>query len=435
MSESSICQARATVMIYDDGNKKWLPAGAGPQAFSRVQIYHNPTNNAFRVVGRKMQTDQQVVINCPIVRGLKYNQATPNFHQWRDARQVWGLNFGSKEDAALFANGMAHALEVLNSMADAGSCVTSERPTDFALKGYATLPRPVSNGPSPEELEQQRRLEQQRLEQQERERQEREKQERERQERERLERERQAAAVHVPPAPPMPSGGPTPPPAPPPPPGPPPAAGIPPPPGPPPPPAGPPSAGPPPAPPLPSAGGGDGGIGGGGAGGLAAALAGAKLRKVSKQEDGAPATPIGRADSSRGSNSSIGGGGGGLMGEMSAILARRRKAADTGEKPPVKPQDNDDSEPQGQSDTLRRPWEKSSMTRNNSIPKSMDSTPSLSQALRSKGTSNSNDAGGSDDSDLEKMKQEILEEVRKELQKVKEEIIGAFVQELQKRNT
>lgn len=65
----------------------------------------------------------QVVINCPIVRGLKYNQATPNFHQWRDARQVWGLNFGSKEDAALFANGMAHALEVLSSMADAGNAL------------------------------------------------------------------------------------------------------------------------------------------------------------------------------------------------------------------------------------------------------------------------------------------------------------------------
>ncbi|XP_049924595.1 vasodilator-stimulated phosphoprotein isoform X1 [Epinephelus moara] len=418
MSESSICQARATVMIYDDGNKKWMPAGAGPQSFSRVQIYHNPTNNAFRVVGRKMQTDQQVVINCPIVRGLKYNQATPNFHQWRDARQVWGLNFGSKEDATLFANGMAHALEVLSSMADAG---------------YATLPRPVTNGPTPEELEQQRRLEQQRLEQQERERQERERQERERQERERLERERQAAAVPIPPAPPLAPGGPAPPPAPPPPPGPPPSLGIPPPPGPPP-------SGPPPAPPLPAAGGGGGSGGGGGlaGGGLAAALAGAKLRKVSKQEEGGSAAPIGRADSSRSSNSSIGGGGGDLMGEMSAILARRRKAADTGEKPPAKTQENDDSEPQGQSDTLRRPWEKSSMIRNNSIPKSMDSTPSLSQGHRPKpagGNSNSNDAGGADDSDLEKMKQEILEEVRKELQKVKDEIIGAFIQELQKRST
>ncbi|KAM8769522.1 vasodilator-stimulated phosphoprotein isoform 2-T2 [Acanthopagrus schlegelii] len=433
MSESSICQARATVMIYDDGNKKWLPAGAGPQAFSRVQIYHNPTTNAFRIVGRKMQTDQQVVINCPIVRGLKYNQATNNFHQWRDARQVWGLNFGSKEDATLFANGMSHALEVLNSVADAG---------------YATLPRPVSNGPSPEELEQQRRLEQQRLEQQERERQERERQERERQERERLERERQTASagqetpvlvnttattqsslIPIPPAPPLVLGGSAPPPAPPPPPGPPPASGIPPPPGPPP-------SGPPPAPPLPAAGGGGGdGPGGLSGGGLAAALAGAKLRKVSKDE-GASAAPISRADSNRNSNSSIGGGGGGgLMGEMSAILARRRKAADTGEKPPVKPQENDDSEPQGQSDTIRRPWEKSTMNRNNSITKSMDSTSTLSHGSRAKPAGNSNDAGGMDDTDLEKMKQEILEEVRKELQKVKEEIIGAFIQELQKRNT
>lgn len=61
-------------------------------------------------------------MNCPIVKGLKYNQATANFHQWRDARQVWGLNFGSKEDAALFANGMMHALEVLS--ADGGKTRT-----------------------------------------------------------------------------------------------------------------------------------------------------------------------------------------------------------------------------------------------------------------------------------------------------------------------
>ncbi len=63
----------------------------------------------------------QVVMNCPIVKGLKYNQATPNFHQWRDARQVWGLNFGTKEDAVLFANGMNHALDILNSLPDGGN--------------------------------------------------------------------------------------------------------------------------------------------------------------------------------------------------------------------------------------------------------------------------------------------------------------------------
>lgn len=65
----------------------------------------------------------QVVINCPLVRGIKYNQATPTFHQWRDARQVWGLNFGSKEDAAQFASGMMHALDVLSGHADTGQMI------------------------------------------------------------------------------------------------------------------------------------------------------------------------------------------------------------------------------------------------------------------------------------------------------------------------
>ncbi|KAK5618573.1 hypothetical protein CRENBAI_016230 [Crenichthys baileyi] len=111
--EQSICQARAAVMVYDDANKKWVPAG-GSTGFSRVHIYHHTGNNAFRVVGRKIQ-DHQVVINCAIPKGLKYNQATQTFHQWRDARQVYGLNFGSKEDANVFASAMMHALEVLNS--------------------------------------------------------------------------------------------------------------------------------------------------------------------------------------------------------------------------------------------------------------------------------------------------------------------------------
>lgn len=56
-SEQSICQARAAVMVYDDTNKKWVPAG-GSTGFSRVHIYHHTGNNAFRVVGRKIQDHQ-----------------------------------------------------------------------------------------------------------------------------------------------------------------------------------------------------------------------------------------------------------------------------------------------------------------------------------------------------------------------------------------
>ncbi|XP_066485113.1 ena/VASP-like protein isoform X3 [Tiliqua scincoides] len=140
MSEQSICQARASVMVYDDTSKKWVPIKPGQQGFSRINIYHNTSNNTFRVVGVKLQ-DQQVVINYSIVKGLKYNQATPTFHQWRDARQVYGLNFASKEEATTFSNAMLFALNIMNSQQDGGP----------------TTQRQVQNGPSPDEMEVQRR--------------------------------------------------------------------------------------------------------------------------------------------------------------------------------------------------------------------------------------------------------------------------------------
>nr|XP_044990127.1 vasodilator-stimulated phosphoprotein isoform X5 [Jaculus jaculus] len=328
MSEVVVCSSRATVMLYDDGNKRWLPAGPGPQAFSRVQIYHNPTANSFRVVGRKMQPDQQVVINCAIVRGVKYNQATPNFHQWRDARQVWGLNFGSKEDAAQFAAGMASALEAL----EGGGPPLVPAPPAW----------PAQNGPSPaEEAEQQKRPQPSQPEH--------------------LERRVSNAA--------------------------------------------------------------QGPVGGGsGAPGLAAAIAGAKLRRVSKQEDasGGPVAP--KADSNRST-------GGGLMEEMNAMLARRRKATQVGEKP-SKDESASQEEPEArvpaQSEPVRRPWEKNSTT----LPR-MKSSSSVTTSAEA----HSSTPSSSEESDLERVKQELLEEVRKELRKMKEEIIEAFVQELRKRGS
>ncbi|XP_044079381.1 vasodilator-stimulated phosphoprotein-like isoform X3 [Siniperca chuatsi] len=368
MGESSICQVRATVMLYDDIKKCWVPAGSDSHSFSRVQIYHNPMANTFRVVGRKLQADQQVVINCPLIKGMKYNQATPSFHQWRDPKQVWGLNFGSKEDAALFANSMMHALEAVNAPAGTGA---------------------AQDGLSAQELEHQRRLECQRQEQL---------------EKERLERERQtSAAASAPPAPSAPPAAPPAPPAPPPPPGPPPSSGLCPPAPPPPPPGGMIL----PAPPPPPA----GGSGGGGGNNLAAALAGAKLRKTVKDE--LETAPVPKPASSSGGG---GGGGGGLMGEMSAILARRRKAADNPAAKKVEPciEDSDCSVSKfsGPREINGKPKEKSAtMPRMKVVKKDSD--------------------GAGSDIDMERIKQEILEEVKKELQKVKDEIITALIQELQ----
>ncbi|XP_044576435.1 protein enabled isoform X3 [Cotesia glomerata] len=113
MCEVSVSSARASVMVYDDVNKRWIPSGSS-SGLSKVQLYHHVVHNTFRVVGRKLQ-DHEIVINCAILKGLKYNQATGTFHQWRDNNQVYGLNFSSKDDADAFARAMLQALDVLSN--------------------------------------------------------------------------------------------------------------------------------------------------------------------------------------------------------------------------------------------------------------------------------------------------------------------------------
>ncbi|XP_005608036.1 protein enabled homolog isoform X11 [Equus przewalskii] len=571
-SEQSICQARAAVMVYDDANKKWVPAG-GSTGFSRVHIYHHTGNNTFRVVGRKIQ-DHQVVINCAIPKGLKYNQATQTFHQWRDARQVYGLNFGSKEDANVFASAMMHALEVLNSQ-ETGPTLPRQN---------SQLPAQVQNGPSQEELEIQRRqlqeqqrqkelererlerermererlererlererLERERLEQEqlERERQERERQERqERLERERLERERlerldrerqererqeqlereqlewererrvsnaaapasvetplnsvlgdssasepglQAASQPAetpaqqgivlgppapPPPPPLPPGpaqasATLPPPPGPPPPPPLPSSGPPPPPPPPPlPNQVPPPPPPPPAPPLPASGFFAASMSEDNRPltGLAAAIAGAKLRKVSRMEDASVpsgGSTIGvnsassKTDSGRG-NGPLPLGGSGLMEEMSALLARRRRIAEKGSTIDTdqKEDKNEDSEPvtskassTSTPEPTRKPWERTNTMNGSKSPvisrrdsprknqivfdnRSYDSLHRPKSAPSSQPSANGVQTEGLD---YDRLKQDILDEMRKELTKLKEELIDAIRQELSKSNT
>ncbi|XP_036698754.1 ena/VASP-like protein isoform X7 [Balaenoptera musculus] len=290
-SEQSICQARASVMVYDDTSKKWVPIKPGQQGFSRINIYHNTASNTFRVVGVKLQ-DQQVVINYSIVKGLKYNQATPTFHQWRDARQVYGLNFASKEEATTFSNAMLFALNIMNSQ-----------------EGGSSSQRQVQNGPSPDEMDIQRRpvMEQQRQEP--------------------LERRASATGPTLPAGHPSAAAG-APlscsgPPPPPPPPVPPPPTG----------------AAPPPPPPLPAGGAQGASHDEGSVSGLAAALAGAKLRRVPRPEDASGGSSPSGTSKSDANRASSGGGGGGLMEEMNKLLAKRRKAASQTDKPADKKED------------------------------------------------------------------------------------------------
>ena len=110
-------------MIYDDVSKKWNPSGSSP-GVAKVQIYQHLLNQTYRVVGRKIQ-DHEVVINCLLSKGLKYNQANQTFLQWRDSKQVYGLHFQSKEEADLFSQTMKLAVDNLNRLAGVSSNSTS----------------------------------------------------------------------------------------------------------------------------------------------------------------------------------------------------------------------------------------------------------------------------------------------------------------------
>ncbi|KAH8867781.1 Ena/VASP-like protein isoform 2 [Schistosoma japonicum] len=115
MAECAVATAKANVMLYDSKASTWIPSGPG-HGISKVQLYHNTITNAYRVVGWRLQ-DREVVINCAIARGLKYHQARPTFHQWRDSRQqVYGLNFASIEEADAFAAAVKSALESLAAL-------------------------------------------------------------------------------------------------------------------------------------------------------------------------------------------------------------------------------------------------------------------------------------------------------------------------------
>ncbi|XP_027813194.2 ena/VASP-like protein isoform X8 [Ovis aries] len=411
-SEQSICQARASVMVYDDTSKKWVPIKPGQQGFSRINIYHNTASNTFRVVGVKLQ-DQQVVINYSIVKGLKYNQATPTFHQWRDARQVYGLNFASKEEATTFSNAMLFALNIMNSQ-----------------EGGPSSQRQVQNGPSPDEMDIQRR---QVMEHQHQQRQ------------ESLERRASAPGPSLQPGhpssaacAPLSCSGPPPPP---PPPVPPPPTG----------------ATPPPPPPLPAGGAQGTSHDESSVSGLAAALAGAKLRRVQRPEDASGGSSPSGSSKSDANRASSGGGGGGLMEEMNKLLAKRRKAASQTDKPADKKEDESQTEepstspspgtraasqqPPNPSEASRKPWERSgsaekpmssSLSRTPSVAKSPEAKNPLQaqpHSTRMKPAGSVNDVA-LDALDLDRMKQEILEEVVRELHRVKDEIIDAIRQEL-----
>ncbi|KAK3750722.1 hypothetical protein QZH41_017273, partial [Actinostola sp. cb2023] len=214
-----------------------------------------------------------VVINCALARGLKYNEATPTFHQWRDQRQVYGLNFQSSDDAVTFGNEVRRALETLKEATVApppGTTLFEFHGNPWSSHVFVNIAKVSSAPPAPTPPP-------------------------------------APPAPAAPPAPPAPAAPPVPaaPPAPAPP-QPPPVPGI----------GGPPA--PPPPPPAPPSGGGGGGT-------LADQIAAAKLRKSSSSRgDSASSDGGGMRTERAGSRANNAGVGGmDMMAEMQRKLAAR----------------------------------------------------------------------------------------------------------------
>lgn len=393
-SEKSILIVQAMVMVYDNNTKAWNVEGQ-TEGNSKVQIFHHPTHNSYRVIARKL-TGHELVINSAIVKNTKYNRATETFHQWRDKQVVFGLNFLSPSDAENFGHAFEGVLSILNSVNSPDILLpphshnttisntnnnlsmddssVHNRANQAPTKAYGTMKAKSSIAQAPPS---------------------------------------HPPPTHPPPCQPPPSQ-------------PPPSVGIPPPPssgGVPPPPPPPP---PPPGPSMPAPSTGGNKSGGheeeGGMNGLAAALAGAKLKKTNKESgtgSGAAAGGGGRG----------GGGGMDMMSEMAKKLQMRKVKTEAGGK------DSPTSTPQPSSLPAAAPTPYSkTKTPSTWSTKSKPSSNYLSKNSTASVPNLSDHPATASPSDLEALKEAILSEMRIEMKKVKEEIIDAIKQELSARN-
>ncbi|XP_028967715.1 protein enabled-like [Galendromus occidentalis] len=429
--EVSVASARASVLVYNEQSKKWIPSGTA-SGLSKVHIYQHTLNGTFRIVGRKLD-DHEVVINSAILRGFKYNQATPTFHQWRDQRTIYGLNFSSKDDAEHFAHAMTSALEQLSNpnvqalppqppaaapavapAAAVAAAVTApiyQTPVEVPPQTHHHV-APVTNGappPPPPPMPMGAAQHQRNLS---------------------SNGSPYSTVGNVPPAPP--AGPPPAPPAPPappmgappapPPPGPPMTAGAPPPPPPPPPPGGPSS--------------GDGGNS------LLAALSSVKLKKTSPPAENGGNHP----DTSHLRKQSSGNPMASMLDEMQGTLAKRRAQAEKKSAATALFQDGKDkdqtdhSASNGQSNANCKTWSPGQ----NGVVKRNDQGDTSPKSQRKQrmgslgdmeGIKMNGDSNGTviDNEQMERLKNEILNDMKKHMNKIKDDIIIAIRQELNRR--
>jgi len=111
MAEVSIGAGRCAVYYYDSSVRNWSAADGG---ISVINLYQNKTTNASRIVAISGKNNQ-VVINTPVHKDLKYVKASDQFGQFQDAKYMYGLNFATKQESDTFANVVNATVQALST--------------------------------------------------------------------------------------------------------------------------------------------------------------------------------------------------------------------------------------------------------------------------------------------------------------------------------
>ncbi|KAL3102208.1 hypothetical protein niasHS_003617 [Heterodera schachtii] len=153
MSESLLLSATADVMFYD--GSQWIRPDAinniqqlpDSHHLSNIQLMRSNVDLVFRIVAIRNR-DNKRLVNQHVFHRLKYKEATPSFHQWRNEhKQVIGLNFTNEQDAKMFYDAVRQVLDNITQMVSPSHTMNSNG--TMAQSNNQQQKAPLSSAPPP----------------------------------------------------------------------------------------------------------------------------------------------------------------------------------------------------------------------------------------------------------------------------------------------
>lgn len=128
MEEYTLITTDADILTFNNINKSWVPIGDK----CNISITNEPSTNNVKIV---VKSNNNIILNNPVNSKLKYNEAMPSFHQWRDSTGIYGVKFTSEHLASEFSAKIKEAITL------------SSTPPSVQTK---SVPQPPIPNPSPQ---------------------------------------------------------------------------------------------------------------------------------------------------------------------------------------------------------------------------------------------------------------------------------------------